>query len=73
MQTVTRNYFQLVNSLPGEVYFRISKHLGCTVSDVIKRKLTPDIKFLIMRYTLEIQQEVKTQKALDDKMKDMEI
>lgn len=72
MQTVTRNYFQLVNSLPGEVYFRISKHLGCTVSDVIKRKFTPDIKFLIMRYTLEIQQEIKTQKELDDKMKDME-
>ena len=45
------NYFQLANSFIGDIYFQVSKHLGITVSEVIRRKFTPDIKFLIFKYS----------------------
>jgi len=35
----------------GDIYFQISKHLAIPVSEVIKKKFTPDIKFLIFKYT----------------------
>lgn len=49
----------MINSLWFEAYFRVSKHLGCPVSEVIKNKFNPDYKILIMRYHMEIQAELK--------------
>ena len=40
----------MANSWQGEIYFRISKHLGITMSEVIRKKFNPDIKLLIMKY-----------------------
>ena len=54
-----KNYFQISNSLYGEVYFRISKHLGILPSEVIRRKFTPDMRFLIIKYTHMILREVE--------------
>ena len=65
-----KNYFQLVNSFYGEVYFRISKHLGITISEVIKKKFTFDIKFLIMRYSQEIRAEIKRAKKIEEETKE---
>lgn len=65
-----RNYFQLANSFYGEVYFRISKHLGCLPSEVIKKKFTWDIKFLIMKYSQQIIQEAKRAKEIEEKTKE---
>ena len=65
-----KNYFQLVNSFYGEVYFRISKHLGITISEVIRKKFTLDIKFLIMRYSQEIRAEIKRAKKIEDETKE---
>ena len=65
-----KNYFQLVNSFYGEVYFRISKHLGITISEVIKKKFTLDIKFLIMRYSQEIRAEIKRAKKIEEETKE---
>lgn len=65
-----KNYFQLVNSFYGEVYFRISKHLGITISEVIKKKFTLDIKFLIMRYSQEIRAEIKRAKKIEEDTKE---
>lgn len=58
------------NSLYGEVYFRVSKHLGVLPSEVIRRKFTPDIRFLIIKYTNMILREVEQAEELEEKMKD---
>lgn len=59
----------LTNSLIFEVYFRVSKHLGCFVSDVIRKKFNPDYSLLITRYYREVLSEVKAQEELEEKMK----
>ena len=63
-----RIYFQLANSFYGEVYFRVSKHLGCLPSEVIRKKFNPDIKFLIIKYTQIILKEIEQNKELEDKL-----
>lgn len=60
-----RNYFHLANSFYGEIYFRVSRHLGVLPSEVIRNKFTPDMKFLIMKYTQQIIQEVKQAEELE--------
>ena len=62
-----RNYFQLANSFYGEVYFRVSKHLGIPVSEVIAKKFSWDIKFLIMKYSQQIRLEVKQAEEIKEK------
>lgn len=52
-----------------EAYFRVSKHLHCKISDVIKNKFNLDYRVLIMRYYLEIQTEIKQDQEFKDKMK----
>lgn len=64
------NYFQLSNSFYGEVYFRVSKHLGWLPSEVIKKKFNPDIKFLIFKYSQQIRNEIKQNKELEEKIKE---
>lgn len=66
-----KSYFQLANSFYGEVYFRISKHLGWLPSEVIKNKFTPDIKFLIMKYTQQILAEIKQAEEIKEKTKEL--
>ena len=65
-----KNYFQLTNSFYGEVYFRVSKHLGWLPSEVIKKKFNPDIKFLIFKYSQQIRNEIKQSKELEEKIKE---
>ena len=65
-----KNYFQLTNSFYGEVYFRVSKHLGWLPSEVIKKKFTPDIKFLILKYSQEIRNEIKQNEELKEKLEE---
>ena len=66
-----RNYFQLANSFYGEVYFRISKHLGIPVSEVIRKKFTWDIKFLIMKYSAQIRAEVKQAEKIKEQSSEL--
>lgn len=65
-----RNYFQLTNSFYGEVYFRVSKHLGWLPSEVIRNKFNPDIKFLIFKYSQQIRMEIKQNEELQEKLKE---
>lgn len=58
----------MANSFFGEVYFRISKHLGMLPFDVIKRKHDPNIKFLIFKYTAEIRNEIKQNEKLQEQL-----
>ena len=65
-----RNYFQMANSFYGEVYFRISKHLGWLPSEVIKNKFNPDIKFLIFKYSQQIRKEIEENEKLKEQLKE---
>ena len=65
-----KNYFQLINSFYGEVYFRVSKHLGWLPSEVIKKKFNPDIKFLILKYSQEIRNEIKQSEEIKEKLEE---
>jgi hypothetical protein len=67
-----KNYFQLANSFYGEVYFRVSKHLGWLPSEVISKKFTPDIRFLIMKYTQQILAEIKQAEEIKEHNKNFE-
>lgn len=40
----------MADSFMGEVYFRVSQHLGCVMSEVIRKKFTPDMQLLIHKY-----------------------
>lgn len=62
-----RNYFQVANSFYGEVYFRVSQHLGWLPSQVIRCKFQPDIKFLIFKYSQQIRAEVKQAEEIREK------
>lgn len=46
-----------MNSFAGHIYFLVSKHLGKPVTWVIRNKFNPDVKFLIMKYSLITRQE----------------
>lgn len=61
-----KNYFQLCNSFIGEVYFRVSKHLGCLPSTVMRNKFNQDYKFLIFKYSEEIRQEQKQLQEIEE-------
>lgn len=66
-----RNYFHLANSFYGEVYFRVSKHLGWLPSEVMRKKFTFDVRFLIMKYTKQILNEIKQAEEIKEKTKDI--
>jgi hypothetical protein len=61
-----RSYFQLVNSFMGHIYFKVSQHLHKPVTWVIRNKFHPDVKFLIMKYSLMTRQEQEEAQKLKD-------
>ena len=65
------NYFQLLNSFWGEVYFRVSKHLGVSIIEVIRKKFLIEYKSLIMYYSMELRYEIKEQERLKQEQKKM--
>lgn len=52
----------------GEVYFRVSLHLNIPPTEVIRKKFTPDIRFLIMKYSEKLRQEIKQAEELEEQM-----
>lgn len=55
----------------GEVYFRIAKDFGIMPTEVIRKKFTPDMRFLILKYSEQIRQEQKANKEMEDKLNEM--
>jgi hypothetical protein len=53
-------------SFTGEVYFRISEQLGWLPSEVIRKKFTPDIRFLIMKHSQRLRKEIEQAKELEE-------
>ena len=59
------------NTVIGECYFRVSQHLGITISKVIKYKFHPDIKLLLNKYyniVIAEQKEYQKIKDMENKM-----
>lgn len=52
-----KNYFHLLDSFIGEVYFRVSKHLSIPISEVIYKRNDLDILMLMRKYGMEIRHE----------------
>ena len=50
----------------GEVYFRISEQLGWLPSEVIRKKFTPDIRFLIMKHSQRLRKEIEQAEELEE-------
>ena len=63
------SYFEMVSSLWFETYFRVSKHLGCPISEVIRKKFSADYRVLIMRYHMEITNEIKEAERIKEESK----
>ena len=63
-----KNFFQLCNSFIGEVYFRISRDFGIMPSEVIRKKFTPDMKFLILKYSEQIRQEIDEARKMKEEL-----
>lgn len=59
----------MISSLWGEVYFRVAKHLGCTISEVIRNKFNADYRVLIIRYHMEIDAERKEAERIKEESK----
>lgn len=65
------SFFSMNNTIIGECYFRVSKHLGITISKVIKYKFHPDIKLLLNKYyniVVSEQKEYEKMKEMESKM-----
>lgn len=65
------SFFSMNNTVIGECYFRVSKHLGITISKVIKYKFHPDIKLLLNKYyniVVSEQKEYEKMKEMESKM-----
>ena len=56
----------MADSFMGEVYFRVSQHLNCVMSEVIRKKFTPDMQLLIHKYA----RIVKAEKEHHDKIEE---
>ena len=52
-----------------EIYFRVSKHLGCKISDVIRKKFHPDYRVLIHKYHRMVQAEMKEAERIREESK----
>lgn len=56
----------MADSFMGEVYFRVSQHLHCTMSEVIRHKFTPDMRLLIHKYARIVNAEKKQYDKIEE-------
>ena len=64
-------FFQLNKTVIGEAYFRVSQHLGVTISHVIKMKFHPDYRLLLNKYFNIILAEQKQYEEMEEMRRDM--
>lgn len=53
----------VTDSIEGEIIHRIHKNTGLMPSEIIRRKYTPDFRFLWRTYYLEMDRELKLLEA----------
>lgn len=56
------------DSFMGEVYFRVSQHLGIVMSEVIRKKFTPDMMILIHKYSNIVRHEYREYQKIQDEI-----
>lgn len=56
------------DSFMGEVYFRVSQHLGIVMSEVIRKKFHPDMMLLIHKYSNIVRAEYRQYQKLQDEI-----
>lgn len=56
----------MADGFMGEVYFRVSQHLGIVMSEVIRRKFTPDMMILIHKYSNIVRAEHEEYKRIKE-------
>lgn len=63
-----KNFFQLLDSFVGEVYFRVAKHYGIGILEVMNRFFTHDIEVMLLmrKYGEEVKNEQKQVKKIKD-------
>ena len=66
MRLELKIYFLMADSFMGEVYFRVSQHLNCVMSEVIRKKFTPDMQLLIHKYARIVQAEKEHYQQIKD-------
>lgn len=59
----------MIDSFIGEVYFKVSKHLGITISEVIRNKFHPDFQLLIHKYSKIVKAEQKEYNKIQEQLK----
>ena len=59
---------KILNTVIGQTYFRVSKHLQMPITEVIRRKFEVDISLLITYYAQEIYAEIEQNKKIKDDM-----
>ena len=64
-----RTYFEMINSRHFQIYFEVSQHLGCTVSEVIRNKFQPDIRVLIMKYNYDLEIRIREAEKIKKEQK----
>ncbi len=52
-------FFTITDSIDGEIIHRIHKNTGLMPSEIIRRKYTPDFRFLWRTYFKEIEREIE--------------
>ncbi|MCR5026996.1 MAG: hypothetical protein K6A34_06115 [Methanobrevibacter sp.] len=52
----------------GEVYFRVSQHLGIVMSEVIRKKFHPDMMILIHKYSNIVRSEYREYQKIQDEI-----
>lgn len=52
-----------------DIYFKVSQHLGCTISEVIRNKFHPDYRVLIHKYHVITQAEIKEAERIKEESK----
>lgn len=65
------DFFSMNKTVIGECYFRVSQHLGITISEVIKNKFHPDFKLLLNKYyniIIAEQKEYEKIKEMENRM-----
>lgn len=59
----------MVKSRHFQVYFEVSKHLGCPISEVIKNKFHPDYRVLIMKYNYDLELQLREAEKIKEESK----
>lgn len=65
-------YFHLLDSFIGEVYFRVSKHLGIVISEVVRGFMSHDLDIIMLmrKYGEEIKLEQKQARKLEAEVRE---